>query len=211
MTDNADGWAWVTADGTRWWAAPGKYLGNQVAAYGGTLQFDLRNPLGTGTTNRPTVVLSGAGLNLQFRCANSPGASWTTYRVPLREGQGWTRTNGLPALREDLLGVLGHLSGLQIQGQFSTPGESYSLQNVSFLFPCSEQAPRLMVRQQEVSRVVLEWPASALCYQLETTSTLSPPRWTSGVSVLTSTLTNGWQQVTVDLSTGTRFFRLRKP
>jgi len=193
-----------------WWIAPFKYQGGRIDAYGGALQFDFKRWGGTVTTNRPVVVLSGAGLSVRFPCPAAEGANWTVARVPLREGAGWQRVDGMPAFREELMLVLANLVDLQIQGQFSAATETYALDNVVFMAPCSEQPPELRARLEgDASSLVLEWPASAACYHLEATASLSPAQW-AAVTNAAPELLNGWNRLRIDPAIPLRFFRLRK-
>jgi hypothetical protein len=193
-----------------WWAASSWYLGNKAFAYGGALQFDLKRSVGTTTIYQPYVVLHGTNLSLRLACAVPAGTNWSSYRVPLREGQSWQGEDGLPALREDFLEVLGNVTALQIEGLFGSASESYALDNVAFLAPCLDEPPQLKVRlEPEASALVLEWPATAACYQLEWADTHDLTTWTR-VSGVTPTLSNAWQSVRMDFSGRQRVFRLRK-
>ncbi len=69
----------------RYWVAPGKYLGNQSAAYGGVLQFDLKQSQTSEPQNDSDVTLQGGGLTLLFKTDRVPGTNWTSYKVALHE------------------------------------------------------------------------------------------------------------------------------
>ena len=56
---------------------------------------------------------------------------------------------------------------------------------------------------------MVEWPANAACYQLETTDSLETPNW-STAALLTPELSNGWQRVTLPPTNAARFFRLKR-
>jgi hypothetical protein len=58
--------------------------------------------------------------------------------------------------------------------------------------------------------MVLEWPADAAGYQLETTGSLDPAQWTP-VPVFAPEQLGGWQRITLDVPATSLFFRLRKP
>ena len=104
-----------------------------------------------------------------------------------------------------------YLTAVRIQGQFSTATESYALDNVAFLAPCTDEPPPLNIRlQSNPPALLLEWPVEAACYQLEAAVQLNPAQW-SPVTSPAPVLLNGRQQLILDLPTAHRFFRLRKP
>jgi hypothetical protein len=71
--------------------------------------------------------------------------------------------------------------------------------------------PKLRVRLAGSPTVmVLEWPADADGYQLETTGSLDPAQWTP-VPVFAPEQLGGWQRITLDVPATSLFFRLRKP
>ena len=117
--------------------------------------------------------------------------------------------DGFPALPGELQHVLGVLETVEIQGEASEPNEAFGLDNVTLLAPCIEEPPALSL-SLDGNRVVLEWGLTP-CWQLESTDTLTAPNWTANFPVIGSRAANGLTQVTVNLTTGARFFRLRKP
>jgi alpha-tubulin suppressor-like RCC1 family protein len=204
---------WVSSpqSGELRWVAPGKYLGNRGVAYGGWLQFAWRQ-WGGVWTNPPTVWLSGGGLTLWYRCVEPVGTNWTQYRVRLRGEAGWQRSDGLPALAEELRQVLSELESVEIRSQVSGPAESCALDNVELMAPCMEEAPPLQIRRVPGQAAIeLAWPQEALCFELEATDTLRQPHWsTSGLTILQVREVGGLHCVTVALDSASRFFRLRK-
>jgi hypothetical protein len=110
-----------------YWYAPSQFLGNQSAAYGGALQFDLA-VTGAGFGSPPgfdqeDVVLVGGGLTLVYDTGFSPtptsSVSWNSFSVGLTEA-GWRRDSltGPAATQADMQAVLGSLSALYIRGEF---------------------------------------------------------------------------------------------
>ncbi len=92
--------------------APAAFLGNQSAAYGGTLHLDERI-LSSDGVNYPMVVLFDGSLLLQFRTV-PPGSAWTSYDIPLVASAGWEIANGSgnpgpPASEAQLQQVLSNL------------------------------------------------------------------------------------------------------
>src|SRR5438477_2282348 len=64
-------------------AAPGAFLGDESAAYGGSLQFDLRiGPFLTQLGDRPLVVISDATTELQFRTTTPALFVFVPFNVP---------------------------------------------------------------------------------------------------------------------------------
>jgi hypothetical protein len=128
-----------TADLFGWnsYHAPVKFLGDQSAAYGGTLQLDQRLLTHEGT-NWPMVVISGAGLLLQFRTV-PPGTDWTSYSIPLVAAAGWEIAdvfNGDPspaATEAQLQQVLANLEFLHIEADWKVGQDQDDLDNVRLL------------------------------------------------------------------------------
>ncbi len=115
---------------TFFYKAPAKFLGNQAAAYQGSLAFDLRradilpDPPGTD------VKLIGASLTLTTSFA-TPNTSWTTYNLPLAETSWINTATGQPPSQLEMLTVLSSLDGLQIRGEYSAYiGDGSAMDNV---------------------------------------------------------------------------------
>lgn len=110
-----------------YWSAPIAYLGNQSAAFGGSLAFDLAVAgAGFGTPpnfHQEDVVLVGGGRTLVYDTGFNPGptsvVSWNSFSVGLGI-TGW-RLNGLggaAASTADMQAALGALSALYIRGEY---------------------------------------------------------------------------------------------
>lgn len=111
--------------------APGSFLGDRSAAYGGQLRFDQRELANSGG---PTlwVGLEGGGLRLGYTGV-IPGALWTTMIVPLRPG-GWVDgATLLPATGEQLLAALSSLTALRINADYLEGADQVGLDNVALL------------------------------------------------------------------------------
>ncbi len=110
-----------------YWYAPSKFVGNQSAAYGGTLQFDLAvtgNGFGSPAGfHQEDVVLVGGGLTLVYDTTFSPAPTsavgWNSFSVGLTEA-GWRRNSlsGPAATQSDMQTALGSLTDLYIRGEF---------------------------------------------------------------------------------------------
>jgi hypothetical protein len=117
-----------------YWQAPAAYLGNQFAAYGKSLSFDLRQTI-SGPVSQfddTDVILEGAGLKLAYDFGpNPPVGVWTSYTVPLSE-LGWKVGSlaGEPATAEQMKLVLGSLTALRIRAEFQVGPDTDYLDNV---------------------------------------------------------------------------------
>jgi len=135
----------VLADPDGQWSyfsAPSKFLGDQSAAFSGSLQFDSRYVIpGTSYANEAEVVLKGAGLTLVYDITNSLPASWTHFDVALESGT-WRISDtfsGALATDAQLLAVLSNLDSLWINAEHFTPiDESIALDNVNLFAPIPE-------------------------------------------------------------------------
>ncbi len=115
-----------------WFAAPVKFLGNQAAAFGSSLEYDLFvNPTDGGFL--PVVILTGAGQRLFFQ-GNSPTTAFASNTVPIVP-TGWRlndwQSGAEPTLLE-MQAVLGSLDGLYISGDWFDGPEVAGLDNVRF-------------------------------------------------------------------------------
>lgn len=124
---------------TLWFfSAPAKFVGNKLAAYGGTLSFDLRvitvappNPYAMAD-----VQLAATDGTLISHYGNfSPVGSWGSFNVGLvADGSSWTYL--LPsgeqgiATEATMKYVLENLIGLRINGDYRLHGEATALDSV---------------------------------------------------------------------------------
>lgn len=135
----------VLADPDGQWTyfnAPGKFLGDQSTAFGGSLQFDSRYVIpGASYVNEAEVVLKGAGLTLVYDITNNLPVSWTHFDVALTSGA-WRISDtfsGALATDAQLLTVLSNLDSLWINAEHFTPiQESIALDNVNLFAPIPE-------------------------------------------------------------------------
>lgn len=121
--------------------APEKFYGNRSVYYGGTLQFDLQVYI-TPNSNTAGVRLLGGGLILAKLIPELPAVSpaWSSYSFTLSEVDGWhlTSPTGPLATQSDIQTVLGSLTALQINGEYSTSAsDAGGLDNV-LMNPASE-------------------------------------------------------------------------
>ena len=97
-------------------AAPMKFLGDQTAAYGGSLQLDMFDQ-SQPTVSSYLVTLTGAGLRLYSPYVNPPNTTFTSYTVPLTPS-GWLLNDlgsGVQPTVTQMQTVLGSLDGLYIR------------------------------------------------------------------------------------------------
>jgi hypothetical protein len=122
----------------RFFSAPAKFVGNKLAAYGGTLSFDLRvitvsppNPYAMAD-----VQLAATDGTLVSHDGNfSPVGSWGSFSLDLvADGSWWTYL--LPsgeqgiATESTMKYVLENLIGLRINGDYRLQGEATALDSV---------------------------------------------------------------------------------
>ncbi len=120
--------------GTWYFVAPSKFLGNDTAAYGQDLSFELRMRGDGPLFDNSDVILSGGGLNLVFDTTAIPQDQiWTSYTITLNENSGWKvgDSTGPAPTQAQFLSVLSDLTGLQIRGEFITGPDNGDLDNVT--------------------------------------------------------------------------------
>ncbi len=118
-------------------SAPAAYLGDQSAALGSSLRYDLLfedDGLPPGSFH-PDLVLHGAGLTLAVDGFTDPPAqtgAWTSFDVCLGTAAGWRigDADGPLATEQQILDWLGDLQGLFIRGDYWAGAETTRLDNV---------------------------------------------------------------------------------
>jgi Laminin B (Domain IV) len=128
-------------DGATWfWNAPVKLLGDQSAAYGGFLKFDLRQSATDSPFSSADVILTGQGITLVFAYTNHPGTDWTSYNIRLVESAGWKTENldGAIPTQADFQAVLKSMTALRIRGEYRTGGDVGDLDNVAWIAPAGQ-------------------------------------------------------------------------
>ncbi|RLN88135.1 hypothetical protein BBJ28_00008105 [Nothophytophthora sp. Chile5] len=132
--------------------APPKFLGNNWAAYGGSLDFVLSSA--EGSFDAANLNLAGAGHLVELECAScaqftgitlalplSPVFSYdgatTQFQLPLNERAGWVKDpknlilTWSPPTQCEFVSVLADLSALRILGDFTRGYESVALDSVT--------------------------------------------------------------------------------
>ena len=186
------------------WRASAKFCGNQSAAYGGWLEFDLTEP-------QVTVVLRGGGLTLTFQTnlVSSLESDWRHYRIPLVEGD-W-RLGVSSASWEQLHHALAYLTSWEIllPSNLGLVHSGY-LDNVALIGPTTAEKAYLVIRRLTSTQFRLEWPLSASSFTLQQAPGIRPVgEWTDATLSL---ITNS-PYIFVPLlnNVNNRFFRLREP
>ncbi|MBN2023265.1 MAG: hypothetical protein JW809_10790 [Pirellulales bacterium] len=112
-------------------SAPGSFLGDKTAYYGGRLSYDLMcdavDPLW-----EPGVALVGEGATLYYNTNSPPPGSWTNYVAPLSP-TGWRLNdyvNGREPSAAEMKSVLGNLNAVYISGDRLSGDEVSGLDNV---------------------------------------------------------------------------------
>ena len=116
-------------------SAPASFLGNQIGALGGTLNYDIRY-LGTVNYQSADVILMGGGLRLLWQSSPVlvPTSSWTAVSVSVAPSGQWHvgTLGGSLATTTDFTTVLGSLTGVFIRGEYAFGSDTTSLDNVRF-------------------------------------------------------------------------------
>lgn len=123
--------------GVTYFVAPSAFLGDQSAAFGTLLRFDLRQdfPGAANPFDERDVVLTGGGLTLVYDTSpNPPNGGWASYAVPLSAG-GWRvgTLSGALATDGQMVSVLSGLTQLLIRAEFQTGSDTGRLDNVSLV------------------------------------------------------------------------------
>lgn len=121
-----------TDGGISYWRAPAKFLGNKLAAYRGTLSFDLRES-SAGTLEGSDVILRGTTIELHFNATHNPESlRFSRSHVPLMEGAGWKigSLSGVDATALQIQQVLGNLTGILIRAEYVNGPDNGWIDNV---------------------------------------------------------------------------------
>ncbi len=126
--------------GVWFYNAPDRYLGDQSAALGTTLRFDLTITSLDQPFDDVDVALDSGDVTLVFDTADNPAddGSFTSYSVPL-SAHGWTvgDLEGDAATDDDLRAALAAVDALRIRGEFDTGPDTGCIDNVRLGAPTS--------------------------------------------------------------------------
>ena len=128
VTDQAVG-------GVMFWRAPDKFVGDQGAAYKGTLKFSLTQSASDTQFDDDDLILDGNHQTLILDLAENPPVFpvWGAVTTEFAPGAGWMDTTVLPptpATGKDLKGVLNHLHDLYIRAEYRTGDDTDGLDTV---------------------------------------------------------------------------------
>ncbi|XP_077998512.1 uncharacterized protein LOC144451517 [Glandiceps talaboti] len=132
----------VLGSGDFYWMLPSRFLGNQLASYGGTLEYSIRyQPAAIPTTHDiADCIISGSGITLAYTISNQPAQNSQVRRsVEFREF-GWMReetgrsdlTVREPATRADLMRVLANIDTFLIRASYQSDMTYSSIGDISF-------------------------------------------------------------------------------
>lgn len=121
--------------GTVWYfEVPAKFLGDRSAAYGGGLQFVLKQSSTSDQFQNHDVVLGDGSRAVVDDVGNAtehPGADWTPYSIPLdAAAAGWTWASGEPVTEGGFREVLANLTALWIRGEYVSGSDRGCLDNL---------------------------------------------------------------------------------
>lgn len=116
-------------NGATYFWAPDKFTGDQSAAFGGTLSYDISHS-GNGNISDPyDVILWGDGPTLVWDMQAPPVDVWTNVVITLDASDNWM-TGGRQATNEEIMQALAGLEDLAILGEFLTNVDTHRLDNV---------------------------------------------------------------------------------
>jgi hypothetical protein len=125
--------------GVWYFTAPGKFLADKSAFYGGTLEYDLLQEY-SGSPDQfgsNDIVLSGGGMTLTYDhgdASSHPGGGdpgiWTSYTVALAETDAWKKGDGGNPSGSEMLTVLSDLTELRIRGEYRSGSDTGYLDTV---------------------------------------------------------------------------------
>jgi hypothetical protein len=127
------------------WFAPPMFLGDKSAAYGGILEFDLKQSSREYQVHSFDIeIIAVDGRRLRYETSGNPLATWTHYVVPLHASPDW-RLDTLgdrPATAEEFREIFSQIELLTIRAEYSeVDNVQYSLDNVIMsgpIYPSSD-------------------------------------------------------------------------
>ncbi len=143
--------------------ASAAFLGNQQAAYGGTLKFRVRH-LHAQSDGGPDVELRSGTTRLSYTQPKRASQRWQTFTTPFHESANWkTNRPGQPlATKEELQAVLGKLEQISIRAEFARePREKTDLDEITLTTPAQDakEAERLAALKAKVQTMIAPWEA----------------------------------------------------
>lgn len=119
-----------------YFAAPAKFLGNDLFAYGKQLTFDIADIIAApASATSEAVAILGDGIILTHGIAPLTPNVYESVAITLDEQSGWTILNGGAPTLQQFQGVLSNVTELLIQGDFSGGRDVASLDNVALGVP----------------------------------------------------------------------------
>lgn len=110
-------------------AAPASILGNQSAAYGDTLKYDILVRF-SDLVDYPAVVLNAGTYSLYYDTPSPPIGSWQSRAIPLTEA-GWKHSNTNAAATEaEFRAALAELAGIYLYTEWFTGPDDTNIDNI---------------------------------------------------------------------------------
>lgn len=124
------------SDGSFFFSAPGSFLGNLSAYYGGTLSYAQKVSVAPGFSqwrDDPDVVMVVNNQAYVYQSAANPGSDWTQYAVHFTE-TGWHKgsLSGALVSQSEFQSALPNITALYLRGEYiAGVVETTGLDNVS--------------------------------------------------------------------------------
>lgn len=140
-----------------YWSLPTRFVGNQLTAYGGSLNYTIRfTPVPSASRSRnnaPDVVLKSENdiTILHYRREDTSPQGSTSYSVPMVESY-WQRVDGKEVNREHMLMTLAKVSYILIKATYTTMTEEAALSHVSLDIALPRPTGAYHVRAVEVEQ-----------------------------------------------------------
>ena len=124
-------------DGTWYFSAPSKFLGNKSWFYGQFLKFELKQNRLDQQFDDKDIILAGGGVLMYFNTSDNPKLTWTAYSVKLDETADWRIPTVVilgvqlsrKASQAEIKTVLCNVSKLWIRGEFVKGADEGGLDN----------------------------------------------------------------------------------
>lgn len=133
-------------DGRIWYfAGSALFTGNLAGYYGGSILWDNVGISGshTSVTGRADVMLVGSGGAIGIDIEGHPiNGQWQSWSASIVEGDWYTVNSlsngtltGTPATADLMQAVLGDVTGMYIQGEYTSGGDAIGIDNVWLIVP----------------------------------------------------------------------------
>jgi uncharacterized repeat protein (TIGR01451 family)/uncharacterized delta-60 repeat protein len=170
---------------------------------GGTITYTLTvSNLGPATAAAPVVATNGLPPNVAFVSA-SPGYTFVGNVITFTNLGSILNNSSATAtvvLKPLVAGIITNKAGCYTTTTLD-PAKANNSTSIKTLVEA-------MLSSRSGSNLLISWPTDVGTFKLQSATTLNPPNWTDVTAQLPS-LVGGTNTITMPLSNGTRFFRLR--